>query len=180
MDEKPTQNLHSENLQKPTNSLVPTKYYDMFTYRLMGLTYEQIAEKTGYTPQWVRELFAKGGRLYSLWQQWLKTAKESSVDDVFTMMFGHLPDITRMRIMEAKSLGANAIASTKIIYKNTIDKVAQNDDKNEEDASDLSEERKAEILKAFSNFYSASDKPKPANSHSERSDTGQKPASPSS
>ena len=60
--------MDHENIQKHTKSLVPTKYYDMFTYRLMGLTYEQIAEKTGYSAPWVRALFAKGGVLYELWR----------------------------------------------------------------------------------------------------------------
>ncbi len=142
--------MDHENIQKHTKSLVPTKYYDMFMYRLMGLTYEQIAEKTGYSHSWVRALFAKGGVLYEFWQQWLETAKENSLEEATTMAFGHLPDIMRTRIMQAKSLGAGAVESTKIILgltfglnsRKTVDPIPL----------EPSDERKQMILQAFSNF----------------------------
>lgn len=119
--------MANENLPKPTTALVPTVYYDIFTYKLMGLSYEQISEKTGYTRQWIKELFAKGGRLYELWQQWLKTAKEESVDEAITMMFGQLPDVVRSMIMTAKTpyTATGVMAGTKIM-EYTIGKAQEN------------------------------------------------------
>jgi len=164
--------MDHENIQKHTKSLVPTKYYDMFTYRLMGLTYEQIAEKTGYSPSWVRALFAKGGVLYELWREWLEAAKENSVDEALTMVFGHLPDIMRTRILQAKSLGAGAVESTKLIFGLTLGldrkKIV------EPVPLDSNDERQQMILQAFSNFKILNDKPNPNNPDGQRNNS--KPA----
>ena len=86
-----------------TKSLVNTVYYEMFYLRLMGLTYGQIAEKTGYNQSYIKHIFAKGGVLYDLWQEWKKTAKENSLEEARDMMFGQLPDVVRTMIMTAKA-----------------------------------------------------------------------------
>jgi hypothetical protein len=95
--------MADEIAQNTTQSLVSTIYYQMFYMRLMGLTYEQIGEKTKYHPDSVRHIFAKGGVLYDLWQEWKKTAKENSLEEARDMMFGQLPDVVRTMIMTAKA-----------------------------------------------------------------------------
>ncbi len=86
-----------------TISLVSTIYYEMFYLRLMGLTYGQIAEKTGYSQGRIKHIFARGGALHDLWQEWKKTAKENSLEEAQDMMFGQLPDVVRTMIMTAKA-----------------------------------------------------------------------------
>jgi hypothetical protein len=109
--------MADEIAQNSTKSLVSTVHYQMFYLRFMGLTYEQIAEKTGYHQDRVRHIFAKGGVLYDLWQNWLKTAKENSLEEARDMMFGQLPDVVRTMIMTAKSpyTATGVSAGTKIM-----------------------------------------------------------------
>lgn len=111
-------------LQNATkNGLVPAKYYDIFGLRILGLTYKQIAEKIGYSEQHIRRLFAKGGMLYSFWEQWLDVAKEDSIDEAINMMFGHLPDIVRANILDAKMTNSPvAVAARKMIFEYTLGK----------------------------------------------------------
>lgn len=109
-------------LQNDTKSLVPAAYFKMFSLRLLGYTYAQIADKTGYSEAHVRRLFAKGGVLHSMWQDFQQTATEEAKDDSITMMYGHLPDITRALIMQAKSMGPGAIRAAEIIFSYTLGK----------------------------------------------------------
>lgn len=97
----------------------------MFSLRLLGLTYSQIAEKTGYSEVHVRRLFAKGGVLHGMWQDFQQTATEEAKDDSITMMYGHLPDITRALIMLAKSNRPGAVRAAGIIMDYTLGKPAE-------------------------------------------------------
>lgn len=164
-----------EKAPNSTKRLVPAVYYDMFTYRLMGLTYGQIAEKTGYSEGWVKHLFAKGGVLYDLWRKWLDTAKKNSIDEAVTMMFGHLPDIIRARIIHAKSMSAGAVESSKLIMGFTLGEGHLTDPgmASEEVDDGLSEN----ILKAFSNFgILQNDTADSNNQNGERNNTEQETA----
>ncbi len=113
--------MNDEKPQKHTFELVPMAYYEMFAYRMAGLTYKQIAEKTKYTEDWVRHIFAKGGALNELYRNFLQRAKEESVDEAMDMMFAHLPDIVKMRIKQAKNgTDAGAVVSSKMIMDYTL------------------------------------------------------------
>lgn len=107
-----------------TNSnkqIVPRVYFDMLAYRMAGLTYKQIAEKTNYSEWRVEHIFAKGGLLHDLYKNYLQVAKENSVDEAIDMMFAHLPDITKKLIMHAKTGDdAGAVISSKIIMDYTL------------------------------------------------------------
>ena len=102
-------------LQNDTKSLVPAAYFKMFSLRLLGLTYSQIAEKTGYSEVHVRRLFAKGGQLQGLWLDFQKDAIENGVEESKDMLFGHLPDVVRSLIMLAKSNRPGAVRAAGII-----------------------------------------------------------------
>lgn len=101
-------------------SLVPVVYFEMFSLRTIGLTYKQIAEKTGYHEDRIRHIFARGGVLYQLWSEWLEIAKKNSLEEAFAIMFGHLPDIVRTRVLHAKRFDMGAVASSKIILDYTL------------------------------------------------------------
>lgn len=103
-------------------SLVPAKYYDVFALRILGLTYEQIAEKTNYSPDRIRHLFARGGVLYKFWRSWVEDFKKESVDEALDMMFGHLPDIVRANILHAKSQAMGAVLARKMLFEYTLGK----------------------------------------------------------
>jgi hypothetical protein len=106
-----------------TKSLVSTVYYQMFQLRLMGLTYPQIAGKTGYSEDHVKHIFAKGGVLYELWQEWKRAAKENSLEEALDLMFGHLPDIARANVVDAKQTNSPVgIAARKMIFDYTLGK----------------------------------------------------------
>ena len=70
-------------------------YGNIFTMRFLGQTFDQIAEKTGYNSSYLRQLFMEGGKLYQPWQEFNAKARESSIDEAYTIMFGKLPDIVR-------------------------------------------------------------------------------------
>lgn len=123
-------------LQNDTKSLVPAAYFKMFSLRLLGLTYSQIAEKTGYSEVHVRRLFAKGGQLQGLWLDFQKDAIENGVEESKDMLFGHLPDVVRSLIMLAKSNKPGAVRAAGIIMDYTLGKppeykIPQNLNKNE-------------------------------------------------
>src|SRR4030042_2315340 len=113
--------MSDDKPQNNTRELVPMAYYEMFAYRMAGLTYKQIAEKTNYSEDWIRHIFAKGGVLYELYQNFLQRAKEDSIDEAMDMMFAHLPEIINKRIMHAKSGDdAGAVISSKMIMDYTL------------------------------------------------------------
>ncbi len=103
-----------------TKTLVPTAYYEMLYLRFMGLNYEQIAAKTNYSHSHVKRLFSKNGVLHDLYEQWKETAKKNSIEEALDMMFGHLPDIVRSRIVAAKGYGAPANTAAEIILRYTL------------------------------------------------------------
>src|SRR3989338_825034 len=106
-----------------TKSLVPVKYYEIFAYRLIGLTYKQIGSKTNYSEGYIKHLFCSKGVLFEFWLSWLKMAKEESIEEALTMMFGHLPDIVRANIIDAKTTGSMiGIAARKILFEYTLGK----------------------------------------------------------
>lgn len=113
--------MASENLQKSTNrEVVPIAHYEMMYWRFMGLDYKAIAAKTGYAYQTIRLYFSKGGLLNELYTEWLKNAETESKDQVLQMMWGHLPDIVRSRIVAAKGFGAPANTAAEIILRYTL------------------------------------------------------------
>lgn len=104
----------------PTNNdkrLVDPVYFEMFRLKLMGLTYENIAARTGYSASRVEHIFCKGGPLYDYWQKWKQENYELSVEDSMTMMFGHTPQIVRTMIVSAEKPHSmvGLMAGTKIL-----------------------------------------------------------------
>ena len=89
-------------LQNDTKSLVPIIYFDMFSFRVLGKTYAEIAVKTGYSESHVRRLFAKDGAMHEIWLHFQQKAKDSGIDEAYTMMFGNLPDIVRNLVKSQK------------------------------------------------------------------------------
>jgi hypothetical protein len=115
--------MSDETILNDTKSLVPLKYYEMFAFKILGLTYAQIAEKTEYSEARVKALFSNSGVLGKLWKEWVEKAKGESLEESLNMMFGHLSDIVRARILDAKQLGTPAaVASSKMIFDLTIGK----------------------------------------------------------
>lgn len=141
-------------IQNDTKSLVPIAYFDIFSLRLLGMTYAEISAKTGYSESHVRRLFAKNGAMHEIWQSYQQEAKESGIDDAITMMFGNLPDITRALIETAKGNGRGAIEAGKIIMHYTLgkppEKVNLQADVQEHHAVSKAEEE--QIINAFRNF----------------------------
>lgn len=115
--------MSEEITQKNTKlALVPAKYYEIFALRMLGLTYEQIAEKTKYTADHIRHLFARGGVLHDFWRNWVEDFKKENVDEAMDMMFGHLPDIVRANILHAKSQALGAVLARKMLFEYTLGK----------------------------------------------------------
>lgn len=137
-----------------TKSLVPTAYYEMLYLRFMGLTYEQIADKTNYSHSHVKLLFSKNGVLHDLYRQWVDTAKKNSVEEAIDMMFGHLPDIIRSRIVLAKSLGMGSNEAAKMILGYTLGNTDRPMVQNNIQINNVQipQERRDLILNAFKNF----------------------------
>lgn len=70
-------------------------YGNIFTMRFLGQTFDQIAEKTGYNSSYLRQLFMEGGKLYQPWREFEAKAREQSMDEAYTVIFGKLPDVVR-------------------------------------------------------------------------------------
>lgn len=98
-------------------------YVNIFTMRFLGLTFDQIAEKTGYNSAYLRRLFMEGGKLHNLYQDFREKAKEMGVQEAVDMMFGQLPDIVRAMIMTAKTpYSATGVSAGKQIMEYTLGK----------------------------------------------------------
>ena len=69
------------------------------------------------------------------------------------MMFGHLPDITRALIIQAKSMRPGVVKATEIIFNLTLGRSPEKTTLQPEPEEDpLTPERKEMILRAFRNF----------------------------
>jgi hypothetical protein len=106
-----------------TKSLFPIIYYEIFALRIMGLTYKQIASKIGYSEDHIKHLFYSKGVLRELLQSWLETTKKENIDEAINMMYGHLPDIMRTTIINARTPNSMiGIMAAKIIFEYTLGK----------------------------------------------------------
>jgi len=106
-------------------AMIPAKYYQIFALKLTGYKYDAIAKMTGYTEDWLRHLFCKGGALYEVWRGWAETAKGEFEEEVMDMAFANLPDIMRRRILHARGMvedDPGAVLSSKIILDYTLGK----------------------------------------------------------
>lgn len=142
-------------IQNDTKSLVPVVYFDIFSLRLLGMTYAEIAAKTGYSESHIRRLFAKNGAMHEIWQSYRQEAKESGIEDAIMMMFGNLPDVTRTLIDTAKSGRRGANEAAKIIMHYTLGKPTEKVNIQadvQEHSEPLSKQQEDTILMAFRNF----------------------------
>lgn len=85
--------------------LLPAWYYDAFALRMLGATYKKIAQETNHSEAQVKKLFARGGKLYELWQRYVTEGKADALDETVTMLHGNLPDMARAAIMTATTAG---------------------------------------------------------------------------
>ena len=108
-----------QNHTKPEKP-VPLWYYDAFGLRIMGLTLEQIAERTGKSHSHVRSLFASKGRIYKFWREYVESRKKDAHEEILDMIWGHLPDVIRARIVHAKTLGMGSNQAAEILLKYTL------------------------------------------------------------
>lgn len=114
--------MSEENLQKLTEDKkpVPFWYYEAFGLRIMGLTYDQIAEKVQKNPVYVRELFSHKGRIYKFWREFAENRQKEAHEEILDMIWGHLPDVIRARIVHAKSLGMGSNQAAEILLRYTL------------------------------------------------------------
>jgi hypothetical protein len=114
--------MANEIIPNNTLSLLPEKYYEVFALRITGLTYKQIAEKTGYAESTLKQLFSSEGVLKKFYRDWVAKHKADDLEESLDMMFAHLPDIVRARILQAKGNDMGAFLSSKLIFENTLGK----------------------------------------------------------
>ncbi len=113
--------MSTEILQNSTKTLVPSRYYDIFGLRVMGCDYKTIAEKTGYSYQHIRNIFARSGVLYEFWRHWCDEHKKEALEEATDMEWGQLPDIVRANIISAKDTKTMVgVAARKMIFDRTF------------------------------------------------------------
>jgi hypothetical protein len=140
-------------IQKVTNTdLVPMAYYDMFALRILGATYEQIAEKTSYNPSYVRRLFCSGGSLHELYRNWVENKKKENIVEVYDIILGNLPDIIRARAIHAKTLAKGAVESSKLLLGYVLGDPSASQTNVQINNVAVEPERKELIMNAFRNF----------------------------
>lgn len=96
---------------------VPPWYYMAFHLRMLGLTYEKIAEKVGHHEDHVRKLFAKGGALETMWKEYRDETARANAEEAMTIILGHLPNIARAMVAEAQTLGMSATVNRKMAFE---------------------------------------------------------------
>lgn len=144
--------------QNPTMVLVPDWYYDAFAMRILGRTYKEIAKKLGKNYDHVRSLFARGGKLYPFWREYVEVKKQEGVERAMDMMWSSLPEIIKTRIDHAKTFEPGAVDSTKLIMAHTIGDpggggpTVQNNTIINTQINIIPENQKQMIRAAFANF----------------------------
>lgn len=99
------------------------KYINILTFWVMGFKYEDIAEKTGYSYQYIRRLFAKGGKLRGIADNFREVAHKESVNEAVNVLFGNLPDIARSLAQTAKMpFDMSGVAAGRTILEYTLGK----------------------------------------------------------
>lgn len=115
--------MSDEIVPNSTKALLPAAYYEMFGYKMVGLTYEQIAERTGYSRQSVKNLFAKTGVLYKFWRAWVEEYRREVVEGAIDTEFGHLEQIVKANVLDAEMRDSMvAIVARKMIFDRAFGK----------------------------------------------------------
>lgn len=110
-----------------TKTNLPAVYYEMIGFRMLGLTYEQIGQKTGYSEGWIKQLFMKDGALYSYWRDYVIEKKKLAVEQAADIEFAHLEDIVKANVLDAKLQGEMVgVIARKAIWDRTFGPVQQN------------------------------------------------------
>lgn len=111
-----------QTTRKSTNNVVPAWYYQAFSLRAMGFSYEQISERMGYKVDTVKHLFCVNGALHDLWIEWIDTSRKMALDESLMIMYAHLPDIIRARAVQAKQNNMIGYLSSQMIMQYTLGK----------------------------------------------------------
>jgi hypothetical protein len=113
--------MNNKKELKGTNLPIPAKYFDVFEWKLLGLTYKQIAERTSYSLIHIKHLFMKGGVLYEYWRDYAENKKSEVIEEMLDMAFTHGPDAMRAHILDAKLTNSPiGIAARKILFEYTL------------------------------------------------------------
>lgn len=116
---EPSQNL--THLSK--SQAISIKYQNLIVMRLMGVTHKKMGEKTGLSPEYVRRLFMRGGRLYKEFEAAKQVAAQMGTEEAMTILFSNLPDVARAMVSSAKEVGVpTGVMAGKIIFDHTFGK----------------------------------------------------------
>ncbi len=90
----------NEVTPKHTESfMVPSWYYEAFALKIRGVNYQNIADKVGKSVDTVKHIFAKSGKMYHFWREYVEATKSQNVEESLDMLFAHLPDAIRMHVV---------------------------------------------------------------------------------
>jgi hypothetical protein len=104
-----------------TTTHLPPVYYEMIGYRMVGLTYGQIAARTGYSEDWIKHLFARDGVLYTYWRAYVEDKKKGILEQVMDTEWGNLEDIVVANVLDAKKQNSMVgVIARKMIFDRTL------------------------------------------------------------
>lgn len=117
----------NKNLQNSTpenrEGMLRWKYYSILELRMAGLEHDQIAEKTGYTGQYIRKLFARGGKLHDVFEKYQVEGTEAALKEANIILFGGLPKAARAMVMTAQMpFSREGVAAGKVLFEYTMGK----------------------------------------------------------
>jgi hypothetical protein len=94
------------DVQKSTDHKmpIPAWYMEAFALRMMGYTYQEIARKTQKSDSHIRNLFAKSGKLYGYWRDYVEEHKSHNIEEALDMAFAHLPNAMRAHIIASQNV----------------------------------------------------------------------------
>jgi len=144
--------MESKITQNNTKAVVPAIYYDMFALRILGATFEQIADRTNRSPDTVRHLFCAGGSLYQLYRDWVDNKKKENLVEVYDIILGNLPDIVRARAIHAKTLAKGSVESSKLLMGYALGDPSAAQTNIQINNVEISKEEEDLISNAFNNF----------------------------
>jgi hypothetical protein len=93
----------SQELTKTNqDDLITWKYANILGMKVLGFKYSVIAQKTGYSEGWIKQLFMEKGKLAPYVNKVREVSHKASLQEVVDIIIAELPDIARTMATTAK------------------------------------------------------------------------------
>jgi hypothetical protein len=122
----PVNKIQPVSTSQDSLELLQWKYLNVLELWILGFSYEVIAQKTGFTHQYIRLLFSRKGKLRAVAEHFKATAHKESIDETMNVLYGGLADVARTMIQSGKlPFEVAGVMAGKTVFEYTLGKPAE-------------------------------------------------------